>query len=94
MAGIPRKQLIDIYMQVPQCVENIIIAGGISSVEDLDFIWGFKRCIPQLGSAIWKRKITLGDIYKRLVKWNRDGLVVTIVVDQFENVLGQVYLNQ
>jgi hypothetical protein len=70
-----------------------MIAGGISSVDDLNFIWGFRRCIPQLGSAIWKNKVSIADIYESMVKFNSEGLVVVIIVDQHDQILGQVYMN-
>lgn len=82
MSGIPKKQLVELYSQIPWHIESIIIAGGILSIEDLNFIWGFKRCIPQLGSAIWKNKLTISDIYSSLVKLNKDGLIVSIIVDE------------
>ena len=60
LEGIPREQLRKIMFSVPGPIETIIIAGGISSVDDLEFLWSFDKCVPQLGSAIWKRKISLG----------------------------------
>ena len=42
---------------VPGPINRVIIAGGITSLDDLEFIWGFPKALPQLGSAIWKRKI-------------------------------------
>lgn len=35
LAGIPREQLRDIMFCVPGSIEKVIIAGGISSLEDL-----------------------------------------------------------
>ena len=47
-------------MRMPGPIKTVIIAGGISSLSDLQFIWGFEKCVPQLGSALWKKKIDIG----------------------------------
>lgn len=57
-------------MHVPGPIEQVIIAGGIASVEDLEFVWGFGKCVPQLGSAIWKGNISIGNIYQRMVRYD------------------------
>ena len=59
LEGLPRKQLKNLMDQVPGPIENIIIAGGISSIEDMEYVWSYSKCIPQLGSAIWKNKIQI-----------------------------------
>jgi hypothetical protein len=50
--------------RMPNPIKNVIIAGGITSINDLRYVWGFKKCIPQLGSAIWKKKILISDIFR------------------------------
>ena len=60
LKGVPREQLRKLMYDIPGLIKNVIIAGGISSIDDLEFIWGFRKCIPQLGSAIWKRKVLIG----------------------------------
>lgn len=57
LSGIPRQQFRDIMFQIPGPIKKLIIAGGVSSLDDLRFIWGFPKAVPQLGSAIWKHKI-------------------------------------
>lgn len=46
--------------EIPGPIKKVIIAGGITNIDDVEFIWGFDKCVPQLGSAIWKRKIQIG----------------------------------
>lgn len=46
--------------EIPGPIQKVIIAGGISNIDDLEFVWGFAKCVPQLGSALWKKKITIG----------------------------------
>ena len=41
LQGIPREQLRKIMFEVPGGIAEVIIAGGISSLEDLEFLWGF-----------------------------------------------------
>jgi phosphoribosylformimino-5-aminoimidazole carboxamide ribonucleotide (ProFAR) isomerase len=62
LSGIPRTQFRDIMFQIPGPIDKVIIAGGISSLDDLQYIWGFPKAIPQLGSAIWKHKISIADL--------------------------------
>ena len=62
LSGIPREQFRDIMFAVPGAIDKVIIAGGISSMEDLEFIWGFNKTVPQLGSAIWKNKIAVSKL--------------------------------
>lgn len=91
--GIPREQISRIMLGVPKSVEKVIIAGGISTVDDLEFLWSFDKVIPQLGSAIWKDKLSVGDIYNamtRTIFYN----VPTIIQDVHGRVKGQVYLNR
>ena len=60
LQGIPREQLRKIMYEIPGPIKKVIIAGGITNIDDVEFIWGFDKCVPQLGSAIWKRKIQIG----------------------------------
>lgn len=46
-------------MNISKQIKNIIIAGGITTMDDLEFLWSFDRVIPQLGSAVWKNKISV-----------------------------------
>ena len=50
--------------------------------------------MPQLGSAIWKRKIRLGELYSRIVRFDSDGLVPAIIQDKYHKNLGLIYLNR
>jgi phosphoribosylformimino-5-aminoimidazole carboxamide ribonucleotide (ProFAR) isomerase len=65
--------------QTPGPIRKVIIAGGVSSLEDLHFIWGFPKAVPQLGSAIWKQKLQLAEILFEVVRFNEQGLVPAIV---------------
>lgn len=80
--------------EVPGGITTVIIAGGITSMDDLEFLWGFEKCVPQLGSAIWKGKIKLGEIYKALVSYDKNGLVPAVIrTSPNGHVAGLVYLN-
>lgn len=59
LSGIPKEQFRDIMFCIPGPIEKVIIAGGISSVEDLELIWSYPKTVPQLGSALWKNKIAV-----------------------------------
>ena len=59
----------------------------------MEFIWGFGKCVPQLGSAIWKRKVLIGEIYARMVRFDENLLVPAVIQDRFGKNLGLVYLN-
>jgi phosphoribosylformimino-5-aminoimidazole carboxamide ribonucleotide (ProFAR) isomerase len=62
LAGLDRPALRKLLVEIPRFVKTIIIAGGITSIDDLKFLWSFDRVVPQLGSAIWKGRITPGAI--------------------------------
>ena len=67
LKGIPREQFRDIMFSIPGPIQQVIIAGGISSLEDLDFIWSFPKVVPQLGSAIWKKKVEVPDLLCKII---------------------------
>lgn len=79
--------------EIPGPIKKVIIAGGISNIDDMEFIWGFRKCVPQLGSAIWKRKVLIGEIYVRMVRFDENLLVPAVIQDRFGKNLGLVYLN-
>lgn len=93
LKGIPKEQLRDIMFSVPGPIEQVIIAGGISSEDDLEFIWGFPKAIPQLGSAIWKGKISVSSLLSNITRFNENGLCPAIISTQSGKVLGEVFLN-
>ncbi len=70
LSGIPKEQLRDIMFCVPGPIDQVIIAGGITSEEDLEFIWGFPKAVPQLGSAIWKGKIHVSSLLCSITRFN------------------------
>jgi hypothetical protein len=74
--------------QIPGKIKKIIIAGGISSIDDLNYIWQFPKAIPQLGSAIWKNRISLNEIYNKIINYNDEGLCPAIITDSTGNLLG------
>jgi len=74
--------------QIPGTIKSVIIAGGISTLDDLEFIWGFPKTIPQLGSAIWKNKITIVQIYDKLINFDQNGLCPAIITDSTGTLLG------
>lgn len=80
--------------QAPGTLEKIIIAGGISSLEDLEYIWGFPKAVPQLGSAIWKGKISVSDIYCQILHFDERGLCPAILTDSNGQLLGEIFMNK
>ncbi|AYV77365.1 MAG: bifunctional phosphoribosyl-AMP cyclohydrolase/phosphoribosyl-ATP pyrophosphatase protein, partial [Barrevirus sp.] len=95
LAGIPRKQISEIMNNyISRRIDKVIFAGGISTLQDLDFIWSFPKAIPQLGSAIWKNKISVGQIYSVMANYDENGLVPAIIQDTNGLVKGLVYLNE
>jgi phosphoribosylformimino-5-aminoimidazole carboxamide ribonucleotide (ProFAR) isomerase len=67
--------------QVPGTIDKVIIAGGISSMDDLEYIWGFPKAVPQLGSAIWKHKILISDLCNSIINFDKEGLCPAIITD-------------
>ena len=94
LKGIPRDQLRDIMFCIPGPIQKVIIAGGISSEEDLEFVWGFPKTIPQLGSAIWKGKISVSALLAKITRFDKAGLCPAIISTQSGKVLGEVFLNE
>lgn len=91
--GLPRTQINNMISQIPIEIEKIYIAGGISSLDDLEFLWSFNRIIPQLGSAIWKNKITMGQVISSMGKYDQYGIIPAIIQDETGKILGLVYMN-
>ncbi|MCJ7637406.1 MAG: HisA/HisF-related TIM barrel protein, partial [Nitrososphaeraceae archaeon] len=91
LKGIPKSQIHEIMSYVPNAIQKVIIAGGISSLQDLEFIWTFPKAIPQLGSAIWKNKITPADIYANSINMK---IVPAIIQDTQGRNKGLVYMNE
>lgn len=94
LQGIPRQQVHDILQRVPRGIKKVIIAGGITTLDDLMFLWHFDRVVPQLGSAIWKNRINIGDLYVAMTNFDDRGLVSAIIQDIHGRVLGNVYLDE
>lgn len=94
LQGLDRSQITKLMQMMPLKIEKVIIAGGVTSVDDLEFLWSFDRCIPQLGSAIWKNKISIGEIYCSMMHWDHFGLVPAIIQHQNGQVLGLVWMNK
>ncbi|CAF3438872.1 unnamed protein product [Rotaria socialis] len=94
LSGIPRKQIQDLLVQIPKNIEKIYIAGGISTMDDLEYLWSFNRIIPQLGSAIWKKKLTIGSIFNGMINFDGNGTVSSIIQDLNGLVKGLCYMNR
>lgn len=94
LSGIPRQQIRDLILQIPNEIRKIFIAGGISTLDDLEYLWSFSRVIPQLGSAIWKNKITIGNLFNAMTNFNEQGLVSAIIQDVNGPVKGLCYMNK
>eukprot|EP00826_Nyctotherus_ovalis_P052046 TRINITY_DN6554_c0_g1_i13.p1 TRINITY_DN6554_c0_g1~~TRINITY_DN6554_c0_g1_i13.p1 ORF type:complete len:1230 (-),score=383.40 TRINITY_DN6554_c0_g1_i13:120-3809(-) len=94
LQGLPREQIAKIMAQMPDGVERVIIAGGIASLDDLEFLWSFPRIVPQLGLAVWRKKILLGELYAAMARYNGEGLINAVVQDINGMVKGVVWLNK
>ncbi|CAF1968439.1 unnamed protein product [Rotaria magnacalcarata] len=94
LSGIPRKQIQDLVVQIPKNIEKIYIAGGISTMDDLEYLWSFDRIIPQLGSAIWKSKLTIGSLFNGMINFDGNGIVSSIIQDLNGLVKGLCYMNR
>ncbi|CAF1456063.1 unnamed protein product, partial [Didymodactylos carnosus] len=94
LSGIPRNQIRDLLLQIPHNIFKIYIAGGISTLDDLEYLWSFARVIPQLGSAIWKNNLTIGSIYTSMINFTDNGLVSAIIQDLNGPVKGLCYMNR
>ncbi|CAF3371628.1 unnamed protein product [Rotaria sp. Silwood2] len=94
LSGIPRKQIQDLLLEIPENIKRIYIAGGISTLDDLEYLWSFSRVIPQLGSAIWKNKLTIGSIFNSMINFDNNGTVSAIVQDVNGLVKGLCYMNR
>lgn len=94
LAGIPRQQIRDLILQIPNQIRKIFIAGGISSIDDLEYLWSFARVIPQLGSAIWKNQISIGSLFNSMTNFGQDGTVSAIIQDLNGPVKGLCYMNR
>ncbi|CAF1482447.1 unnamed protein product [Rotaria sordida] len=94
LSGIPRQQIRDLILQIPQNIKRIYIAGGISTLDDLEYLWSFTRIVPQLGSAIWKNKLTIGNILNSMINFNNNGTVSAIIQDINGPVKGLCYMNR
>ena len=94
LKGIPREQIKQLMTIMPDCIRKIIIAGGVSSIDDLEFLWSFKNVIPQLGSAIWKNKISIGSLYSAMANFDSNGLIPAIIQDKYGLVKGLIYMDK
>ena len=92
--GIPRDKIQELINYIPKNITRIYIAGGISNIDDIKFIWSFPRLIPQLGSAIWKNKITIGDLYCAIARWDVYGLVNCVIQHKTGIVLGVIFMDR
>lgn len=94
LQGLPRNQINDLMKIMPDNLKKVIIAGGISSINDLEFLWSFNNVIPQLGSAIWKDKFSVGELYSAMANFDTNGLIPAIIQDKYGLVKGLVYMDK
>lgn len=94
LSGIPRQQIHDLLQQIPANIRKIYIAGGISSLDDLEYLWSFNRVIPQTGSAIWKNQLTIGNIFNSMSHFDENGLIPAIIQDISGPVKGLCFMNR
>jgi phosphoribosylformimino-5-aminoimidazole carboxamide ribonucleotide (ProFAR) isomerase/phosphoribosylaminoimidazole-succinocarboxamide synthase/phosphoribosyl-ATP pyrophosphohydrolase len=86
LQGIPRDQIRKLMIGLPwNAINKIIIAGGISSLDDLEFLWSFPKVVPQVGSMIWKNKVSVGHIYSGLLKFRHQ--IPTVIQSKIGMIL-------
>ena len=91
--GIPKEMICKLTEYIPKNISKVYIAGGITTIDDLKYIWSFPKLIPQLGSAIWKGDISIGQLYCAMAKWDENNLISCVIQNKNGLVLGQVYMN-
>lgn len=94
MNGLARDQISYLIPKISKDIEKIFIAGGVSSVDDLHFLWSFPRVIPQLGSVVWKDILTVGEIISEMGRYDERGLIPAIIQSTTGKILGLVYMNK
>ena len=94
LCGLPRAQISDLIPRINKKIKKIIIAGGISSLDDIHFLWSFdpNRVIPQVGSALWRERVSLGDIYDSMANYTQ-GLIHATIQSENGIVKGPAYLD-
>ena len=70
LKGLPYSQINELMGQIPSGIRKIIIAGGITSLHDLRFLWRFENVVPQLGSAVWKNVISIEEVFNEIANFN------------------------
>lgn len=91
LEGIPREQISSLVLQTPESIRKIIIAGGITTEDDLEFLWSIPRVVPALGSALWKGALTPGALMASMARYDSAGLISTVVQDEAGRVKGLVW---
>lgn len=73
LRGIPRTQIANLLVDLPWArINKLIIAGGIASMADLEFLWSFPKVVPQVGSLVWRNVLSVGEIYSGLLAHTRE----------------------
>lgn len=93
LSGIPREQITRLMSHFPRKIEKVIIAGGISTLDDLEFLWSFEKVIPQLGSALWSGRLSIGDVYTSMTRFDGEGRVPAIIQDKDGRVKGHAFMD-
>ena len=95
LIGLPRQQIADIARDLPASVEKLVIAGGITSLDDLEFLWSLDRVVPQVGSALWTGRFTAGQVYSAMATFDPHTRTVVAVLQHTDGtVLGVVHMDQ
>ena len=93
--GIPHSMITEFVSFIPKSITKVFVAGGITTIDDLNYIWECNpKLIPQLGSAIWKNLITMGELYSSMAKWDSLGLISCVIQNKNGLVLGLVYMDK
>ena len=93
LSGIPRQQISNLIHQIPHSIEKIFIGGGVSTIEDLEYLWSFDRVIPIIGSCLWKNKLTVANLFNQMIHFNEQNLCPAVIQDKNGLVKGLCYVN-
>ncbi|CAH6420029.1 Phosphoribosyl-ATP pyrophosphohydrolase [uncultured virus] len=94
LAGIDKDHVSEVYnILAAHNFQKIYIAGGVSGLDDIDFIWSLGG-IPQLGSALWKGKLSIGDIYCAMLSATEDSEIPAIIQSNDGKIKGLIYMNR
>lgn len=86
-----KQMLSQLVLDIPLVVTKIIIAGGVTCIDDMEFLWSLPRVIPQLGSAVWTGQLSLGSIYAAM---SAADVIPGLIQEESGRVKGLIYMSK